>query len=214
VSDRDYWYSAKQAYQEGSSRRDYETRRFSGFAGRYRHRREFAAVTSLLDTLPGDLTMADCPCGSGRWWPVLARRASRIIALDVSKGMIEHAREEATRSSVEVEVREGDAENLPLEDASVDYTFSFALTKHLPIPVQYVALAEFARVARRGVLSTFSVFSHLTYEVWRRRGLAESYGVFPEQLEWMASEAGLKIEAMKKCTTPIGVERIVLFSKK
>jgi ubiquinone/menaquinone biosynthesis C-methylase UbiE len=206
-------YIAKEDYKQGQTLDDYVENRFSGLLGGYRFKREQRAVIELVDTLPADQTIVDCPCGTGRWWPVLARRAKRIIALDISPGMLRTAQDEATRMSLDVEVRQGDAERIPLEDGSVDYTFSFALTKHLPLPVQYQVLSEFSRISRKGVLSSFSVFSHLTYEFWRRRNLTESFGILPEQLEWMATAAGLKIEVMRKCTTPLGVERFVLFSK-
>lgn len=208
-----YEYIAKEGYREGQSREAYVQHRFSGLMGRYRFRREQRAVIQLFDTLPVDQVIVDCPCGTGRWWPVLERRAKRIIAIDISPGMLRTAREETQRTNIEVEVHEGDAEHIPLGDESVDYTFSFALTKHLPLPVQFRVLAEFARISRKGVLSSFSVFSHLSYEFWRRRNLVESYGVLPEQLEWMAASAGLKIKAMRKCTTPLGVERFILFAK-
>ena len=143
----------------------------------------------------------------------MARRARRIVALDVSEGMLQFAREQAKKSAVEVNVGYGDAEALPLPDRSVDYTFSHALTKHLPVPIQYAVLGEFARVARVGVVCSFGIFSHLTYEFWRRRHLEESYPVFREELEWMALSASLKVRTMRKCTTPIGVEHTVLFDK-
>ena len=82
----------------------------------------------------------------------------------------------------DIEICQGEAECLPLADGSVDYTFSHALTKHLPVPIQYAVLAEFARIARLGVICSFGVFSHLTYEFWRRRQLKESYPVFLEEL--------------------------------
>lgn len=208
-----YDYSAKEVYKHGNSREEYEKLRFSGLIGRYRHVREQATVSTIIERLPQDISILDCPCGSGRWWPVLARRAKKIIAMDISPGMIEHAKNEAQSLGLQIELFQGNAEKLDLFDSSVDYTFSFALTKHLPVPVQYKVLAEFARVSRKGVICTFGVFSHLTYEVWRRRHLAESYPVFFEELGWMAKEAGLKIEFMHKCTTLIGVEHVVLLKK-
>lgn len=212
-SNREMYYSAKEAYQSYSVAEEYERERFSGILGRYRFVREFRAVASLVDMLPKGISIADCPCGTGRWWPVLARRAHGIIALDISQGMLRYASEQAKKIDIDVEVCKGNAECLPLPDDSVDYIFSYALTKHLPIPVQYKVLAEFARIARSGVICSFGVFSHLTYEFWRRRHLKESYPVFFEELEWMAAAANLKIRTMRKCTTPIGVEHTVLFDK-
>jgi hypothetical protein len=57
------------------------------------------------------------------------------------------------------------------------------------------------------------VFNHVTYEFWRRRHLDESYPVFLEELQWMAKEANLVIKAKAPCTTPIGVEHLVLFER-
>lgn len=212
-NERRYEYGAREAYQSYSVAEDYERSRYSSLLGRYRYAREHRAVNDLLDRIPAGVSFADCPCGIGRWWPVLARRAKKIVALDISEGMLRYAGKQASTIDLDVEVREGDAEHLPLEDGSVDYTFSFALTRHLPLPVQFSVLAEFARVARSGVISTFSVMSHLTYEIWRHRNVHESFTMLPEQLGWMAAEAGLRIEKMNKCTTPIGVERVVLFRK-
>lgn len=206
-------YSAREGYQSDSMAIEYEKERFSGILGRYRFRREQRAVKSLIDMLPYGISIADCPCGNGRWWSVLARRANHIIATDISPGMLRYARKRIKHFNIQIDVHEGDAEALFLPDRSVDYTFSHALTKHLPIPIQYNVLAEFSRIARSGVICSFGVCSHLTYEFWRRRHIKESYPIFIEQLEWMAIAANLEIRAMRKCTTPIGVEHTILFDK-
>ena len=208
-----YKYSAKDGYQDYDQALGYERERYSSLFGQYVYNRERRAVTSLVDMLPKDIVIADCPCGTGRWWEVLNRRAKRIIALDISEGMRQYAGDRAKDMDIDVEIQPGDAEHLPLEDASVDYVFSHALTKHLPVPVQYRVLREFSRAARSGVICSFGVFTHLNYEFWKRRGLVESYPVMYEELEWMAAEAGLKIRKTLKCTSPIGTERTVLFDK-
>ena len=107
----------------------------------------------------------------------------------------------------------GKAEKLPLPDKSVDYVFSHALTKHLPVPIQYHVLKEFSRISRLGVVCSFGVFTHVSYEFWRRRRLVESYPVFYEELEWMAEFAGLRVVKKIKCTTNLGTENTVLLQK-
>lgn len=206
-------YSAKYSYQSGSIKEQYEKERFSGILGRYRYAREQRAVISIVEMLPKGVSIADCPCGNGRWWSVLARRANHIIAIDISQGMLKLAKDEIKNFDIEIEVREDNAECLHLEDDSVDYIFSHALTKHLPIPTQYKVLAEFSRISRRGVICSFGIFSHVTYELWRHRHIEESYPTFIEELRWMAKSAGLIIRKVHKCTTPIGVEHTVLFDK-
>jgi len=206
-------YSAREAYNDHAIGVEYERLRFSGVLGRYRWRREQAAVRAALKQVPHDISLLDCPCGTGRWWPLLSARAREITAIDISPGMLEHASERAAGMTVPVIVMSGDAEEIPLPADAVDYAFSFALMKHLPRPIQYRVLSELARVSRLGVICTFGVLGHVSYEVWRRRRIRESYPLLIEELEWMAADAGLQIEWMKRCTTPIGVERVVLFSR-
>jgi ubiquinone/menaquinone biosynthesis C-methylase UbiE len=143
-------------------------------------------------------------------------KSRKIVGVDVSPQMLRVARQRAgsLHPTIEVVLTEGDAEELPLDDGSVDYVFSHALTKHLPRPLQYRVLGEFARVAREGVICSFGVFNHFSYEVWRRRNLRESYPVLPEELHWMAEEAGLHVVTRRRCTTPVGVENSVLLQKR
>jgi len=209
-----YDYSAKYKYAEGSSRDEYEKLRFSGLLGKYRYRREQEAVNYFIEKLPAQVSVLDCPCGTGRWWPVLAKRASKILARDISSGMLEHAKKYAEQIKIDVGVEYGDAEALDLKDDSVDYTFSFALTKHIPRPMQYKIIQEFARVSRFGVICSFGIFSHLNYEFWRRRNLQESYPVLREELDWIAEAAGLTVGPSRKCTTPLGTEEVVFLLKK
>lgn len=206
-------YSAAEAYKERSSAELYEQQRFSSLMGKYRWSREQKAVKSIISELPENIVVADCPSGNGRWWKALSERSSKIVALDVSQEMLDYSASRPECADCNVELQRGNAETLPLADDSVDFVFSHALTKHLPVPVQYNVLAEFSRVARLGVVCSFGVFTHISYEFWRHRHIEESYPVFFEELEWMAKSAGLSIKKMERCTTPIGVENSVLFVK-
>lgn len=205
-------YSAKTSYDYDQAA-GYEKLRFSGPLGKYRWRREQNAVGKLVEQIPQGSTVLDCPCGMGRWWPMLLTRASSIIAMDVSAGMLERAGERPEVTDGRVKLMLGDAENISLDDGSVDFVFSHALTKHLPWPVQYRVLEEFARVANKGVICSFSVLTPLKYRIWRQRNIVESYPFIEEELFKMAEWSGLDLVEMHSCTTPVGIERTVLFNK-
>jgi SAM-dependent methyltransferase len=128
--------------------------------------------------------------------------------------MVERARTNAASTHVPVDVSTGDAEHIDLPDGAVDFVFSHALTKHLPIPVQHRVLKEFARVARRGIVCSFSVVTGPKYEMWRRRGLVESFPLLPEQLDWLVGDIGMERVAANSCTTPLGVEQSVLMLRR
>lgn len=204
-------YSARTAYEPEEVAANYERVRFSGPLGRYRWSREQNAVREAIDHVPPGSTILDCPCGIGRWLPLLAGRAKKIIAADISESMLSAAGARSGALNVEVSTMKANAEAIPLPDNSVDWVFSHALTKHLPFPVQHRVLKEFGRVARAGVICSFGVFTPLNYAVWRARKLEESHPVLPEQLAWLASEAGLRVVWSRSCTTPLGVERTLVF---
>lgn len=145
-------YSAKTDYMDAGVAAQYEKVRFSGVLGRYRWKREQDAVGALVRRIPQVSTILDCPCGIGRWWPHLLPRAGKLIAMDISREMLDRASQRPEVAAHSIETMIGDAEAIPLEDGAVDYVFSHALTKHLPWPVQYKVFSEFARVARRGIV--------------------------------------------------------------
>ena len=71
-------YSARDAYMDYAIGVDYERVRVSGVLGRYRRWREEAAARALLQRIPNDITILDCPCVTGRWWPLLSTGACEI----------------------------------------------------------------------------------------------------------------------------------------
>jgi len=70
----------------------------------------------------------------------------RIIAMDVSKGMLNVARQRAAKLSMDVSFLLADAEALPFSDKSLDTVVSSVTTCTFPNPV--AALREMARVSR------------------------------------------------------------------
>ena len=203
------------AYRDYSAGEQYDVVRYSGAMGRFRLWQQRRAVAWAVERISPGSSILDCPCGTGRIWWQLQRRGLLVTGTDVSPGMIRHARERSEQHGGSVAVVEADATSLPFADASFDWVFSFALTKHLDPPTQYRVLAEFGRVARVGVICTFGLLNHVTYELWRRRhaewvasGTAESIPLWREELEWMGNAAGLWLHESRRCTTPVGVEHL------
>jgi SAM-dependent methyltransferase len=72
----------------------------------------------------------------------------RLVATDISPGMLGELADTAGRLGLDVETEATDAERLPFEDASFDLVFGHAVLHHLPD--LRGALAEFRRVLRPG----------------------------------------------------------------
>lgn len=110
-------------------------------------RRRAAHETRLQ---PGGSAL-DIACGSGKLTAELAKisQGGRVIGLDFSPRMLEIAR----RRHPDIEFIEGDAHNLPFDDATFDVsTIAFGL-RNLADPVR--GLREMVRVARRAVVLEF-----------------------------------------------------------
>jgi ubiquinone/menaquinone biosynthesis C-methylase UbiE len=74
----------------------------------------------LAARLPGDARAIDIGCGAGHLSLALAPHLARIIALDPSPGMLAQvAKAAAARGLGQIQTREGSAESLPFQDASL-----------------------------------------------------------------------------------------------
>src|ERR1700682_1596880 len=92
------------------------------------------------------------PHGESRLSRSLVRAEATLVAVDMSDGGLERARARAHRYGLTYDLVRGDAENLPFETGSFDYCFVHDGLHHLTQPER--AIAELARVARRGIIVT------------------------------------------------------------
>ena len=119
-----------------------------------------------LDNLLGALglaveptdTVVEIGCGVGRLTRVLAARAARVLALDVSPEMLSHAAENL-REFANTELIAGDGTSLaPITDGSADACVSHVVFQHVPSPaIVYGYVTEIGRVLRPGGWAAFQV---------------------------------------------------------
>jgi SAM-dependent methyltransferase len=98
----------------------------------------------------------DVACGTGVVAITAAAAGARVSALDLTPQLLERARENAQTVKVEVEWREGDAEQLPFGDAAFDVVLS--QYGHMFAPRADVALSEMLRVLKPGGTIAFSTW--------------------------------------------------------
>lgn len=175
------------------------SRRFSTVLERHMARRALARAGHPR-------TVLDLPCGSGRFWPVLAERGDRVIyAADLNQPMINVGRQMRPPALVaRVQTFEASAFAVPRPDDFVECVFSMRLMHHIEEPEHRVRmLREFARLASQTVLVSLWVDGN--YQAWRRRvrdqrlprpavpgcrnRLVLPRGVFEEEI----AEAGLRV---------------------
>lgn len=84
--------------------------------------------------------------GSGFNLPLYADRVERVIGLDPSPKLLEMARSAAERTRLPVELMEGDAEAIPLDDKSIDTVVTTWVLCTVADPTR--ALADMRRVLK------------------------------------------------------------------
>ena len=135
-----------------SERRTTSQEFFSSSAGQWdRLRDELFGQQFHLLALPGlvdaDWTVGDLGCGTGQVAASLAPFVRRVIAVDGSAAMLEAARERLGGLD-NVELRRGELESLPLDEAMLDAATLMLVLHHLPEPERVIV--EVARVLRPG----------------------------------------------------------------
>jgi ArsR family transcriptional regulator len=127
------------------------------------------------------MLVADVGTGTGILALELARLGLRVVAIDQSSRMLEAAREKVAKSGLQgIELRQGDAAALPLEDGSVDAAFAHVVLQYLPSPAE--AVAEMARVVRPGGVVVVADFLPHEHE-WMRHELGVVWlGFDPEEV--------------------------------
>jgi SAM-dependent methyltransferase len=100
----------------------------------------------LLGDVTGK-TVLEYGCGNGINTLFLAHRGARVIALDISRDLVEIARQrvQANGLASRVEFIVGSGHDLPLADSSVDVVFGIAILHHLDLAV---SAREVKRVLR------------------------------------------------------------------
>src|SRR4051794_13163917 len=111
-----------------------------------------AKISKALDTWPSRPFGDGLEIGSGTGYFSLnllqLGLIGRLVATDISPGMLGELAATAERLGVELETSATDAEHLPFSDQSFDLVFGHAVLHHLPhLPA---ALSEFRRVLRPG----------------------------------------------------------------
>jgi ubiquinone/menaquinone biosynthesis C-methylase UbiE len=130
-------------------------------------------IETIADAIAIDdtQTVLDVGTGTGFIAAGLAPRADRVIAIDNSPAMLDVPRDNLSQLGIDnVEVREADLTQLPLNDQSVDAAVANMVLHHAEDPAGM--LAEMTRVVRpRGWVAIADAIEH-PYE-WMRTEQAD-----------------------------------------
>ncbi len=147
---------------------------------------DLLALAGLLDE---DWTVADLGCGTGQIAATLAPFVARVIAVESSAAMLKAA-QRRLEGAGNVELRAGELEALPIDDADLDAAAIVLVLHHVPDPV--AVLRETARALRpSGRLLLVDMFRHDRREYQQQMGHVW-LGFEPEQTEDWLCQAGFE----------------------
>ena len=152
--------------------------------------RSWAAWARALGHLLPPVRVADLGCGDGYLTIEASRWASRVIAVDRSRAVLERARGLAKRRRVRNVIwKRGELEKLPLRDASVDVALLSQALHHADDPA--AAVAEAARVlVPGGRVLILDLREH--DQSWVRERLGDTWlGFSDDRLGKLLKHAGL-----------------------
>src|SRR3954466_4684960 len=108
---------------------------------------EGSSFSALISLLPSDWTIADLGCGTGWASEMLAPNVKQVIAVHSSAAMLKAARKRTAGLS-NVDLRRGELESLPVEDASCDAALLLLVLTYAVDPQK--VLAEMSRILKPG----------------------------------------------------------------
>jgi ArsR family transcriptional regulator len=103
-----------------------------------------AAMAAFADR---EWVVGDLGCGTGQVSAAIAPFVARVVAVDASAAMLQAAKKRL-QSAANVELRRGELEALPIDDATLDAATLVLVLHHIPQPDR--AIAEVGRVLKPG----------------------------------------------------------------
>jgi len=153
---------------------------------------EFNSI-AMLSLLPSKLVVADLGCGTGQMLLRLAPYAHQVIGVDNTPAMLETARQrllEINNAGLQnVELRAGELEALPIDDASCDAALMTLALSYVAEPL--LTLREMARILKpSGRAVVVDVMTHDRDDFRREMGQTR-LGFSGDELCALMHDAGL-----------------------
>lgn len=139
----------------------------------------------------------DIGCGTGRISQQLVNRCNKLIAMDLAFGMLSYAQQNSLDDNLAINWLQGDADELPVADASLDMVFSSMALQWSDNPQR--VMSEIARVMTFGANAVLAImcdgsFSQLN-DSWQSIDSQRHVNVFASAKTWhdAAKATGLKV---------------------
>jgi SAM-dependent methyltransferase len=186
-------------YTTDHAQRYYEKHEQS-LARRLSHRREVWMARRALELAGNPRSVLDLPCGTGRFWELLAEQPGRtILGADLSEPMLETALRVRRQDLLHrVQVLQASAFSVPRPENFVECVFCMRLLHHMKESEhRLLLLKELARVSSDSIV--ISLWLDGNYKAWRwrvkdrRQGHRNRFMIPRRVIEAEIAQSGLRI---------------------
>lgn len=168
--------------------KEYESRRFQTLKGRLYRWCEERAIALALRGLPRGSSVLDAACGTGRITALLRHQGFRATGCDISRAMMNVARQQLLALGYAVPFVENNVEHLPYRNKSFDVATCIGLLMHLDAEARVRVLRELARVSRDRLVVQYGCPGAL---LWLK---ARMTGRMPGNVRYPVSEAEMRMD--------------------
>lgn len=132
---------------------------------------------------------ADIGAGTGFITEALIQRGLKVIAVDQSDAMLEEMKKKFINYDV-IDYRLGEAENLPIENETVDYVFANMYLHHVESP--HIAIKEMVRILKKGGKLIITDLDEHNFEFLKTEQYDRWMGFKRSDIKKWLIESGLK----------------------
>jgi ArsR family transcriptional regulator len=187
---------------------------FSTAAGQWdRLRREMFGerfdLVALAGLLEEEWVVGDLGCGTGQMAATLAPFVRQVIAIESSRAMLAAAKRRLG-DMANVDLRRGDLEALPIDDAALDAAVICLVLHHVPEPL--AVLREAARALQPGGRLLLIDMAKHEREEYRQQMGHVWLGFERAQLEEWLATAGFERARLQPLASPAGTKGPALFA--
>lgn len=114
--------------------------------------REQAVVREMLQPMATGLRVLDVPVGTGRFVEMYLEKGMQVFGIDISRDMLDAARQALGPLYDRCDMRQGSADELPYADDRFDLVVCFRFFGLIPLSLSKKVLAEIRRVCKGQVV--------------------------------------------------------------
>jgi len=151
------------AYQEEDVAEVFDSEREKYKFQRYRHKIESNFLKESIKKIKKNskIKVLDVACGTGRMLETMknTNQSLEYYGLDMSKPLIKRLKEKAKKIGIKVNIKLGDATEIPFDDNTFDLVYTYHLTWHLPPKIQKKIILEMLRVVKKEGYIIFDILN-------------------------------------------------------